>query len=84
MYGGLWLPLFITKTFKMSSGNVENARLELNLGKNAGAIYFSDVNLTCLDCGSSAQIGTGQQSSVDATREIDWRSILMKYINKLL
>ena len=68
----------------MSSGNVENARLELNLGKNAGAIYFSDVNLTCLDCGSSAQIGTGQQSSVDATREIDWRSILMKYINKLL
>ena len=55
----------VTKTFTMNSGNVENARLEFNLGKNAGTVYFSDVSLSCLDCGSSTQIGPEQQSSTD-------------------
>lgn len=63
---------FITKTFIMNSGNVNNARLEFNLGKNVGTIYFSDVSLTCLDCGSGAQIGSEQQSSTDVLEIMDY------------
>ncbi|MCQ2090187.1 MAG: hypothetical protein MJY93_08055 [Fibrobacter sp.] len=43
----------VTKTFKMNSGNVSNARLEFNFGKNVGSVYFSDVSLNCLDCGNT-------------------------------
>ena len=76
----------VTKTFTMNSGNVENARLEFNLGKNAGTVYFSDVSLSCLDCGSSAQIGPEQQSPADVHKilnyavvadEIDFRDYSM-------
>lgn len=76
----------VTKTFTMNSGNVDNARLEFNLGKNAGTVYFSDVSLSCLDCGSSAQIGPEQQSPADVHKilnyavvadEIDFRDYSM-------
>lgn len=76
----------VTKTFTMNSGNVDNARLEFNLGKSAGTVYFSDVSLSCLDCGSSAQIGPEQQSPADVHKilnyavvadEIDFRDYSM-------
>ena len=43
----------VTKTFKMQSGNVSNARFEFNLGKYSSSVFVSDVSLTCLDCNSS-------------------------------
>lgn len=46
----------ITKTFKMNSGNVSNARLEFNFGKSSGSVYFSDVSLNCLDCGVTSDV----------------------------
>lgn len=39
-----------SKTFKMQSGNVSNARFEFNLGKSSGIIYLANVSLNCLDC----------------------------------
>jgi hypothetical protein len=63
---------FVTKTFIMNSGNVNNARLEFNLGKNVGTVYFSDVSLTCLDCGSGVQIGPEQQSPMDVQEIMDY------------
>lgn len=46
----------VTKTFKMNSGNVSNARLEFNFGKGSGSVYFSDVSLNCLDCGITSNV----------------------------
>ena len=43
----------VTKTFKMQSGNVSNARFEFNLGKYSSSVFVSDISLTCLDCNSS-------------------------------
>lgn len=48
----------ITRTFKMNSGNVSNARLEFNFGKSIGAIYFADVSLNCVDCGAPAVVSS--------------------------
>ena len=57
----------VTKKFKMGSGSVDNARLEFNLGKNAGTVYFSDVSLNCVDCGA----GTQMISEIDAAVGMD-------------
>lgn len=46
----------VSKTFKMNSGNVSNARLEFNFGKSSGSVYFSDVSLNCLDCGITSDV----------------------------
>ncbi len=40
----------IAKSFTMHSCDVNDARLELNLGKYSGSVYFSDISLKCLDC----------------------------------
>ncbi len=65
----------ITKTFKMGSGSVDNARLEFNLGKGSGTVYFSDVSLTCLDCGSNPQHTTGSDVTVDFNDILDYAVI---------
>ena len=65
----------ITKTFKMGSGSVDNARLEFNLGKGSGTVYFSDVSLTCLDCGSNPQNTTGSDDTVDFDDILDYAVI---------
>lgn len=65
----------ITKTFKMGSGSVDNARLEFNLGKGSGTFYFSDVSLTCLDCGSNPQYTTGSDVTVDFNDILDYAVI---------
>lgn len=62
----------VTKTFKMGSGNVDNARLEFNLGKNAGTIFFSDVSLNCLDCSAGAQTSSGNDAVVGADDILDY------------
>ncbi len=65
----------VTKTFTMNSGNVDNARLEFNLGKSAGTVYFSDVSLSCLDCGSNPQHTTGSDVTVDFNDILDYAVI---------
>ena len=65
----------ITKTFKMGSGSVDNARLEFNLGKGSGTVYFSDVSLTCLDCGSNPQNTTENNVTVDFNDILDYAVI---------
>ena len=65
----------ITKTFKMGSGSVDNARLEFNLGKGPGTVYFSDVSLTCLDCGSNPQNTTENNVTVDFNDILDYAVI---------
>ena len=65
----------ITKTFKMGSGSVDNARLEFNLGKGSGTVYFSDVSLTCLDCGSNPQNTTENNVTVDFNDVLDYAVI---------
>ncbi|SHK99810.1 carbohydrate binding domain-containing protein [Fibrobacter sp. UWEL] len=72
----------VTKTFRMNSGNVSNARLEFNFGKSAGSVYFSDVSLNCLDCGntvvtpskpSTEQTESGYLDYVVVANTIDFR-----------
>ncbi len=62
----------VTKTFKMGSGSVDNARLEFNLGKNAGTVYFSDVSLNCLDCSAGAQTSSGNDAVVGIDDILDY------------
>ena len=52
----------VTKTFTMQSGDVNDARLEFNFGKNVGTLYFSDVSLNCLDCNTYV-VENGEESS---------------------
>lgn len=76
----------ITKTFKMNSGNVSNARLEFNFGKSSGLVYFSNVSLNCLDCGAVPVVSvdpSGKFSSATAlnyvvvAEEVDLRDASM-------
>lgn len=45
----------VSKTFVMGNTDVNNARLEFNLGKSAKTIVLSDVSLECLDCANSTR-----------------------------
>jgi len=47
----------VTKTFKMQSGNVNNARFEFNLGKYSSSVFLSNISLNCLDCNTENQGG---------------------------
>ena len=47
----------VTKTFKMQSGNVSNARFEFNLGKYSSSVFLSNISLNCLDCNTENQGG---------------------------
>jgi len=47
----------VTKTFKMQSGNVSNARFEFNLGKYSSSVFLSNISLNCLDCNTANQGG---------------------------
>ena len=47
----------VTKTFKMQSGNVNNARFEFNLGKYSSSVFLSNISLNCLDCNTANQGG---------------------------
>ena len=62
----------VTKKFKMGSGSVDNARLEFNLGKNAGTVYFSDVSLNCIDCGAGTQMVPENDAVVGADDILDY------------
>ncbi len=62
----------VTKKFKMESGSVDNARLEFNLGKNAGTVYFSDVSLNCIDCGAGTQMVPENDAVVGADDILDY------------
>ncbi len=59
----------VTKTFKMQSGNVSNARFEFNLGKYSSSVFVSDVSLTCLDCNSSNEDGYVDSSPIIASMD---------------
>lgn len=54
----------LTRTFKMQSGDVNDARLEFNFGKSNGSVFFSDVSLNCLDCKSYVVEPVGEGSTV--------------------
>jgi hypothetical protein len=64
----------VTKTFKMQSVSVNNARLEFNLGKASGSVYLSDISLNCLDCESN-QNASG--NVFPATSTSDWGYVVV-------
>jgi len=64
----------VTKTFKMQSVSVNNARFEFNLGKAPGSVYLSDISLNCLDCESN-QNASG--NVFPATSTSDWGYVVV-------